>query len=186
MNSSIKTVSTFIIVLLTMVSCKKVIIKTAEDYRIKYGNVTFGCFINGVPWVPNYGDPGSGVGPVSISNFASGSPSAPFFYTVIEALSNYERLTIYLPNDIIEKKYLLNYNSGIYPTNNKNLPSADFTKYYPYSVYTTNQNTTGYVNVTTVKYGNGGKIEGTFECELTLPSTNEKLLITNGYFKRQY
>jgi Family of unknown function (DUF6252) len=184
-----KTTIFMLLVICITTSCKKVITKTPEDYRVTWDKYTFGCFVNGVPWIPDYYDYGYYIGPIGVSFFASGTPPNSFFYTVISAVGNNQSMNIYLPYEIEIKKYELNKSVGIYPyVSRDTIPFAQFYKYYPNpgKYFGTNENAKGFVNVTNVNKNKGGKVEGTFEFESVNTTTGEKVNITNGYFKVQY
>jgi hypothetical protein len=173
------------IMLLTMASCKKDKLKTPEDYRVTVGSQTFGAYLNGQPWVPDYRDAGNGVGPIDVGMFRGGGVAGiPYYnYLWVTAKKNNESFSIYLPSPLKLGRVLLNQNTFPYPAELYPKPYGTFEIYNPQKFFITNQNVTGFVDILSVDTIRKD-IEATFEFEAFNSQTNEKIKITNGYFKR--
>ena len=167
--------------LLLSTSCKKHKIKTAEDYIVNMGNQSFGAYVNGQPWVADYRDAGSNYGPLDISMFWRSAYRYNFL--TAKALKSNGDISIYLPPPLIPGRVLLNSNTIPYPSE---LSPKAYGMYYNYSPdkrYITTANVTGYVDV--IKCDTVLRtIEARFEFEAINELTNEKIKITNGYFRK--
>ncbi len=179
------------ILFFTATSCKKDKTKTPEDYRVTIphaagGTQSLGLYLNGQPWVPDYKDAGNGVQPIQVSMYASGTFGIDAYrYMWIRGLKGNEDFDIYIPPPLTLGRKLLN--SSTYPYPSIINPSAYgmYQIYSPSKRYMTNNLITGYIDiirVDTIK----SEIEATFEFEAVNTTTNEKVKITNGYFKKGY
>jgi hypothetical protein len=154
--------------------------KTEQDYIVRVGNQAFGVYLNGQPWIADYRDAGINYGPLDITMFWN--PVDRFNYMAINGLKSNEEISLYIPPPLKVGRVTLNKTTLPHP------PVLDPPAYGMYYVYTptkrymTNEIITGYIDIIqcdTVQR----KIEGRFEFEAINTSTNEKVKITNGYFK---
>lgn len=157
-----------------------------EDYRVTYGNQTFGAYLNGQPWVPDYSDPGNGVGPFDVSMYSTGSPGNFQMYMWIFGKKSNEEISVFIPSPLTIGRKYLNTSTQPYPTFGSTTPAYGMYKIFaPTKKYMTNITVTGYVDI--IKQDTLlGKIEGVYEFEAIDNITQEKIKITNGYFKRNY
>jgi hypothetical protein len=180
-----KTTIFMLLVICITTSCKKDKNKTPEDYRVTIGSQTFGAYLNGQPWVADYNDPGNGVGPIDVGMFRGGGVAGipNYYYLWVTAKKNNEAFSIYLPSPLKIGRVMLNQNTFPYPAELYPKPYGQFEIYTPYKSFITNQNVTGFVDILSVDTVRKD-IEATFEFEAINTTTQEKVKITNGYFKR--
>ncbi len=172
-----------VLFVITNINCRKVKTNNPIDYKVRWNNMVFGAFVNGVPYTADYSDPGYGVGPVNIDFWASGTPPYSNFYTTISGLKDTEEIGIYLPNELRVGRYELNNDPNPFSSNRDTFAYGSYDKFYQNKYYRTTSTVTGYVNVTKADR-NPRKVEGTFQFEAINKQTNEKVRITNGYFSK--
>lgn len=169
--------------ILSASNCKKD--DTPQDYIVREGNQAFGVYLNGQPWIANYRDAGSGIGPIDVSMrdpYLAGQIPHYTYMWIIGKKSN-ERIELYIPPPLVPGRKLLNQTTFPYPYE---LTPPAYGMYYIYSPekrYMTNNIITGYVDIISCDTTHA-QIEGRFEFEAINTSTNEKVKITNGYFKK--
>jgi Family of unknown function (DUF6252) len=156
-------------------SCKKD--KTPEDYVVHVGNQAFGVYLNGQPWIADYRDAGNGVEPISVRMFATPS------YMWIYGQKSNEEISLYIPPPLKVGRVLLNSTTYPWPLVRPNGAYGMYEIYTPGKRYMTNSIITGFIDITSCDT-TIGHIEGKFEFDAINTSTNEKIKITNGYFKR--
>jgi hypothetical protein len=171
-----------LLLLISTTSCKKDKIKTPEDYRVTYGNQTFGAYLNGQPWVADYRDAGNGVGPLDIQMQSVGNPGSSIINMWLIARKNNEQINIYLPGPLQPGRILLNKNTQPYPYELNPQPYGMYELYSPQKRFITNTDVTGFVDI--LRYENYGKIEAKFEFTAKSQTSNETITITNGYKKK--
>jgi Family of unknown function (DUF6252) len=184
MKTQLKKATIFMLLVICITtSCKKdKAEQSPESYRVTAGNQSFGVYLNGQPWVPDYRDPGNSVEPISVRMIESGNNYN--FMTIYGQKAN-EEISIYIPPPLtIGRKYL---NKTTFPYPNILRPPG-YGMYYIYSPtkrYLTNENITGYVDIIRADTFYRS-IEGTFQFDAINTTTNEKISVTNGYFRRGY
>ncbi len=168
--------------------CKKDKLKTPEDYRVTIpkqggGTQSLGLYVNGQPWVPDYSDPGNGVQPIQVSMYDNYLPGLiPHNnYMWIRGLKGNEDFEVYLPPLTIGRK-LLNTSTYPYPSIINPPAYGMYQIYSPSKKYMTNNTVTGFIDIIRVDTI-GNSIEGKFEFEAINTTTQEKVKITNGYFR---
>jgi hypothetical protein len=164
-------------------SCKKdnpIKPKGPEDYRVSYDKLTFGAYVNGEPWIPDYYDVGNGVGPIDFIFLGNGSNTVKL---KVVAQKNSEHLNIFVPADLSIGRFEFNTNGGTHPTLSNPPAYGLFQKYYPSKEYKTNTQYTGFINIT--KYNRYyPQFEATFEFTAVNPSTGDTIKVTNGYLRK--
>jgi hypothetical protein len=174
-----------LLLLVLLMACKKESAKTPDDYIVRVGNQAFGCYLNGQPWVADYRDAGSGIEPISVKMYNSYLPGQiPHYnYMVINGLKQSEDIEVYIPAPLIPGRILLNINTFPYPSIARPPAYGMYTTYSPAKRFMTTSVVTGYVDIiscdTILR-----QIEGRFEFDAINTTTNEKIKITNGYFKK--
>lgn len=182
MNKGFKIPIIALAIMLFFASCKKdkPKIKTPEDYRVTYGNQTFGAYVNGQPWIPDYSDPGNGVGPIDFIFLNNGSNTVKLR---VVARKNYEQLNIFVPADLSIGRVEFNSNGLTHPIAPNPPAYGLIEKYYPSSVYKTNIQYNGYINIT--KYNrNYPQFEAEFEFIAVNTLTGDTIKVTNGYLRK--
>jgi hypothetical protein len=170
---------------LSCLACKKSNPKTPDDFIVRSGNQAFGAYLNGQPWVADYSDPGSGIGPLSITMYDFYLPGLIPRYNYIWATASKanESMEIYLPPPLVPGRVILNTNTFPYPSVIRPPAYGMYHIYNPSKRYLTNNTVTGFVDIiacdTILR-----TIEALFEFEAINTSTGEKVKITNGYFKK--
>lgn len=159
-------------------NCKKD--DVPKDYIVREGNQAFGVYLNGQPWIPDYRDAGSGVTPVQVSMRYNSTFN--FNYMWIRGLKNNEEVSLYIPPPLKTGRVSLNISTNPWPTVRPEGAYGMFEVYTPYKRFMTNSSINGFVDILSCDTLNS-KIEGRFEFEAINTSTNEKIKITNGYFK---
>jgi hypothetical protein len=172
-----------LLLLISTTSCKKDKLKTPEDYRVTVGNQTFGAYLNGQPWVPDYSDPGIGVGAIDVKLVLRGTPGSYSRSLWVIARKNNEQLNIYIQTVNGVGKVFLDKNTQPYPYELNPQPYGMYELYSPQKRFITNIDFTGYIDI--VKYDDYlGQIEAKFEFTAKSQTSNETITITNGYIKR--
>jgi hypothetical protein len=180
MNKVFKIPILLIFTIFFFTNCKKDKTKTPEDYRVTYGNQTFGAYVNGQPWVPDYSDPGNGVGPIDFIFLNNGNNTVKLR---IVARKNSEHLNIFIPADLSIGRFDFNTNGGTHPIEPNPPAYGLIEKYFPSSVYKTNTQFTGYINIK--KYSrNFPQFEADFEFTAINNLNGDIIKVTNGYLRK--
>jgi Family of unknown function (DUF6252) len=160
-------------------SCKKD--KTPEDYVVHVGNHAFGVYLNGQPWVADYRDPGNGVEPISVRMIWSSVPR--YNYMWIYGQKSNEEISLYIPPPLVPGRVLLNTTTYPWPSVSPNGAYGMYRIFTPEKRYMTTNTVSGYIDIISCDTILN-KIEGKFHFEAINTSTNEKVTISNGYFKK--
>ncbi len=176
-----------LLVIFITTSCKKDKTEPSiETYRVTMGNQAFGAYVNGQPWVADYRDAGNNYGPLDISMFDDYLPGfLPHYYWVwAKALKVNEKISLYIPPPLKPGRVFLNKTTYPYPAELNPPAYGMYEVYDPSKRYMTDANVTGYIDIIRADTITGS-IEATFEFEAVNTATNEKVKITNGYFKKK-
>jgi Family of unknown function (DUF6252) len=160
--------------------CKKD--KTPEDYIVRVGNQAFGVYLNGQPWIADYRDAGINYGPLDITMWWN--PVDRWNYLTIDALKANEKISLYIPPPIVAGRIALNKTTLPHPSVLDPPAYGMYQIYSPSKRYMTSETVTGYIDIISCDTTRN-HIEGRFEFEAINTSTNEKVTISNGYFKKQ-
>jgi hypothetical protein len=164
-------------------SCKKD--KTPEDYVVRVGNQAFGAYLNGQPWIADYRDAGNGVEPITVSMRDPYIPGLIPHYTYMWIFGQKanEEISLYIPPPLVPGRVLLNTTTYPWPSV---LPSGAYGMYRiftPEKRYMTTNTVSGYIDIISCDTTRT-HIEGKFHFEAINTNTNEKVTVSNGYFKK--
>lgn len=166
--------------LLMAAGCKK---DNPQSELVTVNGETFGCRVNGKPFIADRWDYGNNIPPVSVTFWYS--PVRNYRYLIAHGDKENVYVEILLPPPLIVGRKELKFNTRPYPiysiANQKNY--GLYRKNYPYTEYITNESLGGYVDIIYVDTINQ-KIEARFEFTGTDKYTGNKVTITNGYFKK--
>jgi hypothetical protein len=171
--------TTLLAALLIFAACKKEK-NSPDDYIVRDGNKAMGLYLNGLPWIANYRDAGSGITPLSISMFWN--PVLRYNYMWIRGLKANEEISIYLPPPLTVGRKSLSTTTFPWPSVRPNGAYGMYEIYSPYDQYMTNDTVVGYVDILSCDTMRS-QIEARFEYESINKQTNRRIRVTNGYFK---
>lgn len=158
-------------------SCKK----NSVSELVTVNGQTFGCRVNGVPFIADKWDYGNNIPPVRINFWYSIFPeNSPELQVIAEKQNQY--IEVWLKKPIAPGRYLLNSNTLSHPTIAHPPHYGLYFKNNPNQEFITSASVGGYVDVIfidTVRQ----KIEGRFEFTGTEKTTGTTVTVTNGYFK---
>jgi hypothetical protein len=178
----------FLLMALTLIcasACKKEKTTNPEDYIVRVGNQAFGAYLNGQPWVADYRDAGNNIEPIDVAMYDNYIPGLiPHFkYMWILAKKVNERIELYIPPPLVAGRISLNTTTYPWPSVRPNGAYGMYYVYNPEKRYMTTNSVVGYIDIISCDTTRG-LIEGRFEFEAINTTTNEKIKITNGYFKK--
>ena len=173
-----KTLLSAFVLLLVLFSCKK---NDPLPAATQNGANTFGCKVNGKPWIPDGGGGFSGIKPVE-GGYQGSYISDPTKCNAYIRSRKMDRTVIHLfIREVCEKGvYDLNSNTGTWDVQQRPLSYGlyiDADKNY----YITDREHRGKVNVTRADTANG-IISGTFNFTAVNPTTKQTITITDGRF----
>jgi hypothetical protein len=169
--------------LIVATSCKKDKIKTPEDYRVTVGNQSFGAYLNGQPWVPDYRDVGNGVEPIEIKLVLRGTPGSYTRSLWVIARKSNDQLNLYIQTVTGVGRVYFDKNTQPYPFELYPQPYGIYELYTPLKRFITNLDFTGYIDI--IKFNDYlGQLEATFEFTAKSQTSIETITITKGYLKR--
>jgi hypothetical protein len=154
--------------------------KVEQDYIVKSDNKVLGVYLNGQPWIADYRDAGINFGPLDITMFWD--PVDRYNYMVVRGLKANEEISLFIPPPLKTGRVLLNKTTLPHPWSLSPSPYGMYYIYTPTKRYMTNESSTGYIDILQCDTSQR-KIEARFEFEAINTATNEKVKITNGYFK---
>jgi hypothetical protein len=164
--------------LLIAASCKKD--KSPASELVTVNGQTFGCRVNGTPFIADKWDYGNNIAPVRIRFWYSPVLRKIDLQVIAEKQNNYVEL--WLNSPVVSGVKQLNTYTRPYPVYNNPLDYGLYQNISPNKEYITNNNIGGQVNILFVDTVNQ-RVEGTFEFTGTDRNTGEKVTVTNGYFK---
>jgi hypothetical protein len=171
---------TTLLAILLLAACKKEK-NNPDDYIVRVGNQAFGVYLNGQPWVADYRDAGNGVEPIDIAILKNTTYN--YYYMWIRALKSNEEISLYIPPPLVPGRILLNTTTFPWPLVRPKGAYGMYSVYTPSKKFITNKDVNGYIDIlsadTLLK-----KIEAKFEFEAIDSVSNQKIRITNGYFKK--
>jgi len=142
---------------------------------------TFGCRINGVPFISDKWDYGNNVPPVHVNIWYS--PVGKYHYLIANGNKANEYVEIFLNPPLTPGRRELKFNTRAYPIYANPKDYGLYQKLSPNKEYITNDTLGGFVDILSVDTITL-KIEGRFEFIGTERTTGEKINVTNGYFKK--
>jgi hypothetical protein len=159
--------------------------KTEQDYVVRVGNQAFGVYLNGQPWIADYRDAGNGVEPIYVRMVNGGIIPHVDDYNYIwaKALKSNEEVSLYIPPPLKPGRVLLNKATYPYPQELRPPAYGMYRIFSPEKGYMTTTSVIGYVDIISADTIQR-TIEARFEFEAINTATNEKVKITNGYFKK--
>jgi hypothetical protein len=174
-----------VVIILFATSCKKEKTTNPDDYVVRVGNQAFGAYLNGQPWVADYRDAGNGIEPITVSMRDPYLPGLIPHYTYmwLYGLKSNEEISIYISPPLVPGRKLLNVTTFPYPQELQPPSYGMYYVYLPERKYMTTTAVTGFIDIMSVDTLRR-TIEGRFEFEAINSATNEKIKITNGYFKK--
>jgi hypothetical protein len=159
-------------------SCKKD--KTPSSELITVNNQTFGCRVNGTPFIADKWDYGNNIPPIHVNIWYD--PVGKYHYLIANGNMTNSYIEVFLNPPLISGRRELKFKTRSYPT--VAIPK-DYGLYQiqtPSKEYITNDTLGGYVDIISVDTINQ-KIEARFEFTGVERTTGEKVSVTNGYFK---
>lgn len=159
--------------------CKKEEIPKSE--LVTVNGQTFGCRVNGVPFISDKWDYGNNIPPVHVEIWYS--PVGRYRYLIANGDKQNEYVEIYLNPPLTIGRRELKFKTRPYPIEIVQKDYGLYQKLSPNKEYITNDTLGGYVDIISVDTITL-KIEGRFEFVGTERTTGEKITITNGYFKK--
>lgn len=163
--------------LLMAAGCKK---DNPQSELVTVNGQTFGCRVNGKPFIDNRWDYGNNVPPIFVTMLYN--PVLRYSYLIASGDRQNEMVEIYIPSPLTVGRKNLQYNTLSYPTIVNPLPYGLYRTYTPSQDFITNDTLGGYVDILFADTVTR-KIEGKFEFTGTDNSTGQRVTITNGYFK---
>lgn len=164
--------------MLSASNCKKD--DTPQDYIVREGNQAFGAYLNDQPWIANYRDAGSGITPINVKMLWRAAYG--YNYVWATAQKNNEEISFFIQPPLVVGRKQLNVATLPYPGPWPSGSYGMYRVYTPSKQFMTDNSVTGYIDIISCDTMNS-KIEGRFEFEAINTSTNEKVKVTNGYFK---
>jgi hypothetical protein len=183
MNARLLKVGAYILMLAfsSCKSCKKEVRPDPLPPETQTGANTFGCLIDGQPWIPNGGGGFSGIPPISGGFYLDNKT-----VFLLTSMKDGRRLDIYVKNVNAPGTYNLNFDTFTIPS-----PTGGFPENYglyrvrnQVGVYTNYMTTTQYTGkVVFTKLDTTAKLlAGTFEFDAVDKTTGNVVKITNGRF----
>ena len=160
-------------------SCKKE--KTPASELVTVNGQTFGCRVNGRPFIADKWDYGNNVPPIHVDFWYN--PIGGYRYLIANGNKSNERVEIYLNPPLVVGRRELKFRTRSHPTYVDPLDYGYYSTQIPSREYITNDRIGGYVNILSVDTINQ-KIEARFEFTGTDPANGGTVSVTNGYFKR--
>lgn len=157
--------------------CKK---DNPQSDRVTVNGQTFGCRVNGTPFIADKWDYANNIPPIRIRFRYSPVLQTNTLQVLAEKENQLIELWVNSPVTVGIKNLL--FNTLSHPTIVNPLDYGSYETFSPYSEYMTNNIVGGHINILVVDTINQ-KVEGTFEFTGTDRTTSEKITVTNGYFK---
>jgi len=167
----------FIALIFSGSSCKKD--KVSPSELVTINNQTFGCRVNGVPFIADKWDYSNNIPPIRI-RFRYSNFSPPKLQVIAEKENAY--IEIWLNSPFSTGTRELKFVTRSYPTHSNPLDYGLYQIISPGKEYITNDTLGGFVNILSVDTINQ-KVEARFEFSGTERNTGGKAVITNGFFK---
>ncbi len=164
-------------IVLTAASCKK---EKPGSELVTVNGQTFGCRVNGTPFIADKWDHVNNIPPVRIRFRYSPVLQTNTLQVLAEKENRLIELWINSPVTVGTKN--LNFSTLPHPTIVNPLDYGLYQIFYPSKEFITNNSIGGHVNIIVADTVNQ-RVEGTFEFTGTDRITGEKVIITNGYFK---
>jgi hypothetical protein len=158
-------------------SCKKD--KRPPSELVTVNGQTFGCRVNGEPFIADKWDYGNNIPPVRI-RFRYSSFSPPKLQVIAERSNSYIEVSLNSPFSTGNR--VLKSTTRPYPIEGLPRDYGLYQKISPDKEYITNDTLGGYVNILSIDTINQ-RIEARFEFTGTERFSGEKVVITNGYCK---
>ena len=172
-----QSVLTILSFFLLATGCKK---DSPQSDRVTVNGQTFGCRVNGKPFIADKWDYGNNIPPIRIRFRYSPVLQTNTLQVLAEKENQLIELWVNSPVTVGIKNLL--FNTLSHPTIVNPLDYGSYETFSPYSEYITNNIVGGHINILVVDTINQ-KVEGTFEFTGTDRTTSEKITVTNGYFK---
>jgi hypothetical protein len=160
--------------LLFLSSCRK-------DKFVTVNDQTFGCKVNGKPFIADDWDYGYNIPPLRIDFWYS--PVLKNVEVQIIGKKQNQFVEIWLASPVVAGRTYLKTTTLPHPCLTHPTSYGLYQKYYPDKSYITNSNIGGFVDIISVDTI-AQKIEGRFEFIGTDQATGNTVSVTNGYFKR--
>jgi len=159
-------------------SCSKE--DTSSSELVTVNRQTFGCRVNGTPFIADKWDYANNIPPIRIRFRYSPVLQTNTLQILAEKENKLIELWINSPVTVGVKNLL--FSTLSHPTVVDPLDYGSFELFNPYKEYITNNVIGGHVNILISDTINQ-KVEGTFEFIATDGNTGEKVTVNNGYFK---
>jgi hypothetical protein len=167
------------VILFTNSNCKKP--KSGEKKEtVTVNGLTFGCRVDGVPFIADKWDYGNNIPPVHVSYWYD--PIQRKKYVIARGKKQNEEMEIYINSPVVPGRKLLNNTTRPYIIVGQ---APDYGMYYvrnPETEYITNSTIGGYVDIITADTITN-KIEARFEFTGTDRISGKQVKVTDGYFK---
>lgn len=166
------------VVILSSFSCKK---DNPQSELVTVNGQTFGCRIDGVPFISDLWDYGNNIPPVRVDFWYS--PVLRTREVQIIGKKENQYIEVWLASPVVAGRTLLKATTLPSPTIVHPPSYGLYQKLSPYQTFITNSSIGGYVDILSVDTVTQ-KIEGRFEFTGTDQTTGKIVTITNGYFKK--
>lgn len=164
--------------LLMAAGCKK---DNPQSELVTVNGQTFGCRVNGKPFIADKWDFGNNIPPIRIRFRYSPVLQTNTLQVLAEKENQLIELWVNSPVTVGIKNLISNTLS--HPTIVNPLDYGSYETFSPFREYITNNIAGGHINILVADTINQ-KVEGTFEFTGTDRTTGEKVTVTNGYFKK--
>ncbi|GEM_PF-904551 len=173
-----QSVLTILSFFLLATGCKK---DNPQSEQVTVNGQTFGCRVNGKPFIADKWDYGNNIPPIHVDIWYA--PVGGYHYLIANGDKSNEYVEIYLNPPLTIGRRELKFRTKPYPIETVQKDYGLYQVVTPSKEYITNEILGGYVDILSVDTL-ALRIEGRFEFTGTNSSTGEKVVITNGYFKK--
>ncbi len=164
--------------LLMAASCKKE--KTVQSELVTLNGQTFGCRVDGTPFIADLWDYGNNIPPIHVDIWYS--PVRQYHYLIVTGKKSNQYVEVYLNPPLTVGRRELKFNTRPYPIETVQKDYGLYQVISPSKEYITNSMLGGFVDIFSVDTITL-RIEGRFEFTGTDQATGKTITITNGYFK---
>ncbi len=173
-----QSVLTILSFFLLATGCKK---DSPQSEQVTVNGQTFGCRVDGVPFISDLWDYGNNIPPVRVDFWYS--PVLRTMEVQIIGKKENQYIEVWLASPIVAGRALLKTTTLPSPAIPHPPNYGLYQKLSPNQTFITNSSIGGYVDILSVDTV-AQKIEGRFEFIGTDQTTGKIVTITNGYFKR--
>ena len=153
----------------------------SQSELVTVNDQSFGCRVDGVPFIADLWDYGNNIPPIRIRFRYSPVTGKTSLQVLAEKQNRY--VEVWINSPVVSGLKELKFETRPYPIYNNPSDYGLYQIISPNKEHITNQTIGGSVNILSVDTVNQ-KIEASFEFTATDKITGEKISITNGYFKK--